>query len=593
MSSSDVVRTLVLHSVAVAASVTSLRRAARPKASASDASALSAEDSIALQRLQKLYLAPYLLAVFCDWIQGPYQFRVYLGYGLTEAEIGRLYIAGFGSSLSLGTYIASLADVQGRKAACGWYCVACSLSCLSKNFSSYYILMLGRVFGGIATSLLFSAFEAWCVAEAGARHVSGGGLAKLFAGASFDNYVCAIVASLAGHLLVTLAGSVVAPFNAVPFVLLACWLRMRGWAENYGDDADLSGRAPSLPGGATFVSQSPSGLRRRDSDLHTPRGGGGGGGDCCVSGSDTGQSPARLRAGPSAEPKKLSLTRLGASISYIFSERRIVLLGLIGSLFDAALYIFIFLWTMALEARTAGGAGATEAAAAADASSLPHGLVFAVFMGWSMVGALSFDHFVGSEGEQVADQAGRLIVLLLVAACLGLSPLLLESTSFDGVFGGFCLLELAFGAFLPAVALLRAVHLKGSNRSAATALYRVPTNLSVVAVLFCAGSITERTEIALCISLLLVALMAAVALTRLGAPSAPCKRDGAAPHGAAAAAASDPVPFETERRASRGGAPSPATLFSSADLRTRQGALSSAVGTTAGAQHTYGMELPI
>eukprot|EP00754_Rhynchopus_humris_P009240 Rhum_TRINITY_DN13966_c6_g1::Rhum_TRINITY_DN13966_c6_g1_i1::g.66599::m.66599 len=218
-------------------------------------------------------------------------------------------------------------------------------------------------------------------------------------------------------------------------------------------------------------------------------------------------------------------------------------------------------------------------------------------MGWSMVGALSFDHFVGSEGEQVAGQAGRLIVLLLVAACLGLSPLLLESSSFDGVFGGFCLLELAFGAFLPAVALLRAVHLKGSNRSAATALYRVPTNLSVVAVLFCAGSITERTEIALCISLLLVALLAAVALTRLGAPSAPCKRDddGAAPHGtaAAAASASDPAPFETERRASRGGAPSPATLFSSADLRTRQGTLSSVAGATVGTQHTYGMELPV
>eukprot|EP00754_Rhynchopus_humris_P009239 Rhum_TRINITY_DN13966_c5_g1::Rhum_TRINITY_DN13966_c5_g1_i1::g.66589::m.66589 len=298
MSSSDVVRTLVLHSIAVAASVTSLRRAARPKAAASDASALSAEDSIALQRLQKLYLAPYLLAVFCDWIQGPYQFRVYLGYGLTEAEIGRLYIAGFGSSLSLGTYIASLADVHGRKAACGWYCVACSLSCLSKNFSSYYILMLGRVLGGIATSLLFSAFEAWCVAEAGARHVSGGGLAKLFAGASFDNYVCAIVASLAGHLLVTLAGSVIAPFNAVPFVLLACWLRMRGWAENYGDDADLSGKVPTLPGGpVAFVSPSPSGLRRRDSDLHTPRGGSGGSG----ARRGAGGVRARVRRGQLAE----------------------------------------------------------------------------------------------------------------------------------------------------------------------------------------------------------------------------------------------------------------------------------------------------
>jgi predicted MFS family arabinose efflux permease len=39
------------------------------------------------------------------------------------------------------------------------------LSCATKHSPDYKILMVGRVLGGIATSLLFSAFESWLVAE--------------------------------------------------------------------------------------------------------------------------------------------------------------------------------------------------------------------------------------------------------------------------------------------------------------------------------------------------------------------------------------------------------------------------------------------
>lgn len=45
------------------------------------------------------------------------------------------------------------------------YCITYMLSCVTKHSSEYKILMLGRIFGGIATSLLFSAFESWLVAE--------------------------------------------------------------------------------------------------------------------------------------------------------------------------------------------------------------------------------------------------------------------------------------------------------------------------------------------------------------------------------------------------------------------------------------------
>lgn len=54
---------------------------------------------------------------------------------------------------------------SGRKLAGLAYCFTYGASCVTKHFSNYWILMLGRFFGGIATSLLFSTFESWLVAE--------------------------------------------------------------------------------------------------------------------------------------------------------------------------------------------------------------------------------------------------------------------------------------------------------------------------------------------------------------------------------------------------------------------------------------------
>jgi predicted MFS family arabinose efflux permease len=40
-----------------------------------------------------------------------------------------------------------------------------SACCLIKLSSSFTILMVGRILGGISTSLLFSVFESWMVSE--------------------------------------------------------------------------------------------------------------------------------------------------------------------------------------------------------------------------------------------------------------------------------------------------------------------------------------------------------------------------------------------------------------------------------------------
>lgn len=45
-----------------------------------------------------------------DWLQGPYVYALYEFYGYTVGDIGKLFIAGFGSSLIFGTIVGALAD---------------------------------------------------------------------------------------------------------------------------------------------------------------------------------------------------------------------------------------------------------------------------------------------------------------------------------------------------------------------------------------------------------------------------------------------------------------------------------------------------
>ena len=60
----------------------------------------------------------------------------------------------------------------GRRKSCLLYCVLYIASCATKHGQNYWVLMLGRILGGVATSLLFSSFESWMVCECGRPQLS-------------------------------------------------------------------------------------------------------------------------------------------------------------------------------------------------------------------------------------------------------------------------------------------------------------------------------------------------------------------------------------------------------------------------------------
>jgi MFS family permease len=169
-------------------------------------------DGAAFKQFQRTYVFVYCWMVAGDWLQGPYVYALYEHYGYGIADIGVLFIAGFGSSMLFGTFVGSACDKAGRKNGCLGYALIYSASCVTKHSPNYWVLMFGRLLGGIATSLLFSAFESWMVTEHKRQNFSDEALGQTFSRATLLNGVVAVSSGFIGQWARDIAGPV-APFD--------------------------------------------------------------------------------------------------------------------------------------------------------------------------------------------------------------------------------------------------------------------------------------------------------------------------------------------------------------------------------------------
>ena len=238
----------------------------------------------AFNEFQNKYFRVYFLALLAEWLQGPYLYKLYHDYGFVDPYIGIIYVCGFVSSIVFGTYTGVIADRWGRKKVCVLFTVLYSICCLTKISRNFTVLCAGRVLGGISTSLLFSAFDAWYVFE----HTQNiqfptEWLDVTFSKATFYNSVIAISAGFIANLLSEWLGfGPVAPFlTAIPFLVIAGLLIHLTWPENYGNT-----------------------------------------GPVCKGGLE--------------------------SLRSIVMNRSIFLIGAVQAMFESVMYIFVFLWTPVL-----------------------------------------------------------------------------------------------------------------------------------------------------------------------------------------------------------------------------------------------------
>jgi MFS family permease len=247
-----------------------------------------------LQCFQRSYLSVYFCAVMGDWLQGPYVYALYAAYDFSRQQIALLFIVGFGASGVLGTFAGQVADKYGRRLSCQVYFILYIASCLTKHSSSFYWLLLGRLTGGVATSILFSCFESWLIAEHNKKGFPAEMLEQTLSASTLLNYTTAVVAAWLGAAVRTHFDSLVAPFDlAVVFLALglACMTAM--WGENKGETSSSADTAASYLGS--------------------------------------------------------SHEKVAEALAVLRSDKKIVLIGAIQSCFEAAMYIFVFMWTPKLE----------------------------------------------------------------------------------------------------------------------------------------------------------------------------------------------------------------------------------------------------
>ncbi|GMH42407.1 hypothetical protein BSKO_10326 [Bryopsis sp. KO-2023] len=398
------------------------------------------------------YLLVYCLMMAGDWLQGPYVYRLYQHYGYDVGDIGKLFIAGFGASLVFGTIVGSLADKHGRKSAALTYCLTYILSCVTKHWSNYSVLMVGRVFGGIATSLLFSAFESWLVAEHFKRGFAESLLGQTFSKAVLlGNGLVAILSGLLGNLLVEpLALGPVAPFDAALVLLfiggvVIAWL----WTENYGD---------------------------------------------------------------SSEQKSL-MEQFGQAWEALKSDPKIALLGAMQSLFEGSMYTFVFLWTPALGPHgvhiphgfifacfmVASMIGSALAGSFLDKGLRPESYMKAVF--GVAAASLAVPVLVhvggGSDGEGSHENGTGMTVAGKIQ------------------FFAFIVFEGTVGLFWPSMMKMRSQYVPEHLRSTLINFFRIPLNIFVCIVLYNVSKFPLAAMFAVCSGFLVITMLCQIKMATI------------------------------------------------------------------------------
>jgi hypothetical protein len=287
------------------------------------------------------------------------------------------------------------------------------------DFNDYWVLMLGRLLGGVSTSLLFSVFEAWLIRSHADADLPKQCLSKSFSWAAYGNSVVAITAGLIANKIahagpmtpvtnVIYQGGYLNPFDLALCALICCALGAQFlWAENYGDEG--TNEATNEKGRGKWY----DGLRH--------------------------------------------------ALTTTMRNRDIFICGIISSFFEGSMYIFVFMWTPLLKSFVTDK----------DSGDLPFGLIFACFMVNCMTGSSLFSILVE---KFPVEKLGIAIFAIGSVAMAIVAMEISETVSFIGM----NLFEITVGMYFPIMGTMKGGIVPEDKRAAIYNLYRIPLNFIVL-----------------------------------------------------------------------------------------------------------------
>eukprot|EP00542_Grammatophora_oceanica_P008775 CAMPEP_0194065788 /NCGR_PEP_ID=MMETSP0009_2-20130614/85664_1 /TAXON_ID=210454 /ORGANISM="Grammatophora oceanica, Strain CCMP 410" /LENGTH=542 /DNA_ID=CAMNT_0038718673 /DNA_START=78 /DNA_END=1706 /DNA_ORIENTATION=+ len=383
---------------------------------ASSRSSAKSEKPAAIKSLQFKFLSVFWLLRCADWLQGPYFYEVYAskifkGVPASLGLISRLFLTGFASTALFGPVVGRAADQYGRKKGTLAFAVTYAIGAISTKSPLLGMLLLGRVFSGIGTSLLFSAPEAWLVGEA---QKSGADPDGSYLGETFGMAYAgdSIVAILAGQLAGLAAGrrGPTGPFElSTLFLLSGGLLSAFLWKENVAEKAGGGGGKPSIR----------------------------------------------------------------EAIQVVKADPKIMMVGAVQSLFEAAMYIFVLQWPPAITKAIGKAFG--------EGFPTPYGTVFSCFMACCLLGSTLFGQLAKMGVPTESSTAA-----MLTAAALAMGGATMAATTptapLWALVTGFFAFEGCVGMYFPSIGTLRSKYVPDSHRSVIMNLFGIPLNVLVVSV---------------------------------------------------------------------------------------------------------------
>lgn len=420
----------------------------------------------------------FLLLKFADWLQGPFFYSVYReaveSAGLGEgAEGARYYVAllqlvGFVSGAVFGTVAGGFADWIGRRRASCVCALTAALSCASVaagagSWAAIALTVTGRIAGGIASSLQHSTLEAWLysaakeskqslvVAPADTTDGSPTSKRSVDAAEAWVNRIFSLQTFLDG------VGAVLAGVVAEYAATTAFGVR----GPYYLAAAILTAALVSVP------------LLWAEENY-------GAGQDGSAGGDSSGGVIGNVR-------KALSIS---------LSDRAVGWQGLAQALFDGCMFCFVMTWAPSI----------TTAVKAVDgdaADAVPYGLMFSAFMASTMLGSSILGVFLNLK---VRVERVMTCMILIAAGCLAVPAVLTDSPLLVG--GAFLVFEICCGISFPGFGAMRSKVIPEELRASISAMYRVPLNVLVVAVLSIVDRIGDDGAMGLCSFVLVIAAVA-------------------------------------------------------------------------------------
>lgn len=376
----------------------------------------------AIKSLQVRFLSVFWLLRCADWLQGPYFYEVYSskifnGVPASLATVSRLFLTGFASTALFGPLVGRASDNRGRKRGTLAFALLYSLGAASTKSGLLWILLFGRLCSGIGTSLLFSAPEAWLVGEA--TKLEGGGkyLGETFGLAYAGD---SIVAILAGQLAGAAAGTrgPTGPFElSIAFLAIGGILASLLWEENKATQDSQSGQ---------------DGEEQKDPTIRD-------------------------------------------ALGVVRADPKIMLVGAVQSLFEAAMYIFVLQWPPAISAAVAK---------AFEGNATPYGTVFSCFMASCLLGSTLFGQLVK---RNVKTETFTSAMLAVATVAMGVGAAAVSSISsitspLAAMVAAFFAFEACVGMYFPSIGTLRSKYIPDSHRSVIMNLFGIPLNALVVSV---------------------------------------------------------------------------------------------------------------